>query len=319
MSGDLDSWNPERELGLDRPHPARICDHLLGGAHGFAVDRQAATELVAAVPEIVEATRATRRFATWAIHLALDRGIRQFVDLGSGLPPTSCHNTLHLANPHARAVLVDRDMVVATYLERHLVGVPRRAVAQCDLCRVDQVFEYGLGLGVLDPQLPLGILATGVLHLVSDQVGEAMAAYRRAAAPGSVLAITHAGILDDPDRIEALAEVHAQAGSPWCPRGPEIVGGLLGGWEPLHPPGVEPGVGGLVSLAAWGHAAGGVGSAGVAPFLDCHLAGVAVRPPTHRGDSGSRIPGPRTPVRRCRSRPAVRSRLLSTSDASPWR
>lgn len=298
MRGDPDSWNPDHDLGLDRPHLARVCDHLLDGLHGFALDREAAADLLAAVPEAVEVARATRYFTAWAIRQALGRGVGQFLDLGCGLPLTCCHRILYASDPRAVAVLIDRDMVVATCLERRLVDVPHRLVVHRDLCEVDQVLTEILATGVIDPLRPVGILATGVLHLVPEGVAEVVAVYREAAAPGSVLAITHPGILHDSDRIRALGELHERAGAVWCPRGPETVSGLFGDWEHIGP--IKSG--GLASLTTWAHRTeDGVESGRSMPFLESYAAGLSVKPPIHRADAHLRVP--RVRLRPHRRRP----------------
>lgn len=112
---DRPPWAPP-EVDIDRPSPARMYDFFLGGAHNFAVDRQLAAQVLAAVPDFPRTARANRAFLHRAVRLLTDAGIRQFLDLGSGIPTVgNVHEIAQRAAPAARVVYVDVDPVAVAH------------------------------------------------------------------------------------------------------------------------------------------------------------------------------------------------------------
>jgi hypothetical protein len=112
-----DRW---KALGIrtDVPHPARVYDYLLGGKDNFAVDREAAEMSLAISPEILDSARANRKFLVRAVRFLRDSGIRQFLDVGTGLPTSpNTHEVAQSGHPEARVVYVDNDPVVFLHAE----------------------------------------------------------------------------------------------------------------------------------------------------------------------------------------------------------
>jgi hypothetical protein len=131
MSEDL-----EAPPGVDptKPSPARMYDYVLGGKHNFPADREAAERIRAQAPELEDAAWANRAFHQRAARWMADQGIRQFVDLGSGLPtPGSTHGVVQSVRPDARVAYVDNDPMVRAYASELLTGDGTTTVVTADL------------------------------------------------------------------------------------------------------------------------------------------------------------------------------------------
>jgi hypothetical protein len=187
---------PERR-GVDpaTPSPARLYDYFLGGTHNLPVDRAMAAYLKAAVPGLLNGVRANRAFhQRAAVWMAAQAGLRQFIDLGSGLP-TQCntHEAVQAVAPSARVAYVDNDPLVAVYAGQLLAADGTTAVVTRDLRDAGAVLaDRGLR-AVIDLGQPVGLLATAVLHFVpdSDDPWAALRRYTGALAPGSCIALSH--------------------------------------------------------------------------------------------------------------------------------
>lgn len=239
----------ERELqGFDptTPNIARLYDYLLGGKDHLAVDREAAEEILRAAPEMRAAARANRAFVLRAVRRLAAAGVRQFLDIGTGLPTrATVHEVAGRAAPGARVAYVDRDPVVLTHLRALPADDGRTAVAEGDLREPEAILKHPDVLRVIDFAEPVGIVLGAVLHFVGDADGPAriVAALRRAMAPGSHLVLSHATGDARPDAVAAAAEVYRRAGIPFTPRGRKRIAELLAGFEPAEP--------GLVWLPQW--------------------------------------------------------------------
>ena len=192
------------------PNVARIYDYLLGGKDNFAADREAARQLLAAVPHMAGLVRDNRSFIGRVVRfLAQEAGIRQFLDLGAGLPARSCvHEMARVVVPDARVVYVDNDPVVCSHGQALLGLDDRLAVVLGDLRRPDEIFRHPDVAGVLDFSQPVAVLCAAVLHFVpdGDRPHEVIAAYRDHLAPGSYLALTHGTIGTADDDPEGYAD-----------------------------------------------------------------------------------------------------------------
>ncbi|NRQ31719.1 hypothetical protein HII36_07665 [Nonomuraea sp. NN258] len=164
-------------------------DYMLGGTDNFAVDRQAIDRLSELVPEAVPQARVNRAFLQRAVRYAAAAGVRQFVDLGSGLPT---QGNVHEVAPQARVVYVDRDPVVAAHARRLLDDAGEAVFVQADLLDADEVLARAARF--LDLDEPVAVLLVSILHFLPDDANpQAMVArWREALAPGSHLVLTHA-------------------------------------------------------------------------------------------------------------------------------
>lgn len=192
---------------------------MLGGKDNFSVDREAADRLLAAVPHFAGVVRDNRSFIGRAVrYLAGEAGVRQFLDLGAGLPTRSCvHEMAQAIAPDALVVYVDNDPVVCAHGRALLRPDDGIAVVEGDLREPAVILQHPEVTSLLDFRKPVAVLCAAVLHFVPDEEKphEIMAAYRDHLAPGSHLVITHgpSGTREeDPSGyIESVTNVYRQA------------------------------------------------------------------------------------------------------------
>jgi hypothetical protein len=190
----------DREVGvpplvdLTRPNDARVYDYLLGGAHNFAVDREMAKQAVAAMPIIKQVALANRAFLHRVVRECVHAGIRQFLDLGSGIPGVgNVHEVAQAIDPSCRVAYVDLDPVVHAHGQLILADTPNTALINADMLDAKSVLRHDAVRGLLDFDQPIAVLALLSLHFVQDEQDpdSALATYRDAVVPGSMLALTH--------------------------------------------------------------------------------------------------------------------------------
>jgi SAM-dependent methyltransferase len=186
-------WAPET-IDIERPSAARIYDYWLGGSHNFAVDREVARQVTSQIPETPLIMQANRAFLHRAARFLVESGIRQFLDIGSGIPTLgNVHEVVQKAMPDARVVYVDIDPVAVAHSRHILAGNERVAVIQEDLRRPDRILAHAETNRLLDLDQPVALLLLAVLHFIPDDDDPygIVARLRDALAPGSYLAISH--------------------------------------------------------------------------------------------------------------------------------
>jgi S-adenosyl methyltransferase len=242
--------------GVDpsRPSPARLYDYFLGGANYLPVDREVAEKLKAAVPDFVDTVLANRGFHGRAAVWMARQGIRQFIDLGSGLPTqNNTHESVHRVARDARVVYVDNDPIVAAHGSRLLAPGGSTAVVTADLREPDAVLGHRQLRRLIDFTQPAGVLMTAVLHFVADGSDPwgLVARYMAAVAPGSYLALSH-GTYDKlpPVKVRSSINTMSSASEQMVLRSRAEVERFFNGLE-LVPPyqGAEPG---LTYVGVWG-------------------------------------------------------------------
>jgi hypothetical protein len=203
--------------GVDptRPSPARLYDYFLGGTHNLPVDREAGEKLRMAIPDFVDAVLANRGFHGRAAVWLAGHGVRQFIDIGSGLPTqNNTHQAVHRVVPDARVVYVDIDPMVAAHSGPLLAGDGTTAVVTADMRDPDAVLSDPELRRLIDFAEPTGVLMTAVAHFVADEDDPwgLVARYMAAVAPGSYLALSH-GTFDKmpPNQIQVGKEIYARA------------------------------------------------------------------------------------------------------------
>ncbi len=236
--------------GVDasRSSPARLYDYYLGGRHNLAVDRELGDRLRAAVPDLEDGVWANRAFhqraARW---LAEQQGVRQFIDIGSGLPTQdNTHDVVHKIAPGAHVVYVDHDPMVAAYASELLAGDGTTAVITADVREPDAILNDLAVRELIDFTEPVGLLMTAVLHFVADgsDPWRLVARYLAAVPPGSYLALSHFTADKMPTRaIQDGQDTYAQATESIYPRTLAEVERFFAGLE-LVPPqeGTDPAV-----------------------------------------------------------------------------
>jgi hypothetical protein len=197
MSRVVDSIGEDAPAGLDTtvPNVARIYDYLLGGKDNFAADRAAAAQLLAVIPDVAAIAADNRAFLGRAVRYFTSQGIRQFLDLGSGLPTSSnVHEAAMRSAPDTRVVYVDYDPVVALHGQALLASADDVAALHADLTEPSSILEHPDLLRVLDLSQPVALICASSLHFVSDEADPwgIVAQYRDRLSSGSYLAITHA-------------------------------------------------------------------------------------------------------------------------------
>ncbi|MFC0528373.1 SAM-dependent methyltransferase [Phytohabitans kaempferiae] len=186
------AWAPP-EVDLERPSTARIYDYMLGGLHNFAIDRQMAEQVLAVGPQIRLAAHANRGFLRRAVEYLAGAGIRQFLDLGSGIPTVgNVHEAAHRVAPDAKVVYVDVDPVAVAHSVAIVEGDERVTVVQADIRDADALLKDPRVTGALDFTQPVAVLIVAVLHFVPDDADPAgiLARLRDAIAPGSYIGIS---------------------------------------------------------------------------------------------------------------------------------
>ncbi|WP_243793839.1 SAM-dependent methyltransferase [Saccharopolyspora gloriosae] len=237
------------ELDLSRPSVARVYDYYLGGEANWEIDRQFAASVVDEFPSLPRIARANRLFLHRVVRHLTRLGVRQFVDIGSGLPTMGhAHQIAEQIDSSARVVYVDCDPVAVAHSRLLLDRAEdpnRHAVIDADLRDPDRLWQRVLGTNVIDEREPVACLLIAVLHLQQtndrgDELGPAAVARLRELLPSrSYLAISH--VTDDgvPEHIRSsLTELeyrYRQAGHPIYLRTRDEIECFLGEYAPISP------------------------------------------------------------------------------------
>jgi len=250
------------------PNVARMYDYYLGGFHNFAVDREAAEKILAIFPDTPAAARTNRHFMHRAVrYLAREAGVRQFLDIGTGLPTQgNVHELLQADGVDGRVVYVDNDPVAVAQARSLVDGLGHVSVALADLRDPEALLADPHVRGHLDFTEPIAVLMVSILHFIPDEAGPArlIGRLRDATAPDSHLVLSHL-TLDGAELapVHQSQQVYRQSSAPIVPRtkadilrffdGYDLVDpGLvwLGDWRPHpHDPQVSHGYGAVGVLA----------------------------------------------------------------------
>ena len=242
---------PDLPPGVDPslPSAARAYDYFLGGTHNFAADRAFAEQVRAIAPHVPNVTRLNRGFLRRVVEHLLGQGIRQFLDLGSGIPTVgNTHQVAEAAGVEARVVYVDLEPVAFQHARHVLAGSDTATIVRADIRDVAAVLEHPDTRRLLDLTEPVGLLVVGVLlYLPDPQPAELIRGYRERLAPGSFVALStltaeHAG----PElraEVDRLCAAYAAAGEPVYPRAHAQILSWLDGLDLVEP--------GLVTLPGW--------------------------------------------------------------------
>jgi hypothetical protein len=242
-----------RDVDIDRPSAARMYDYYLGGSHNFAVDREAAEQVVQAIPNVREIAVANRGFLRDAVLHLLRLGVRQFLDVGSGIPTVgNVHEVAQGVDPQARVVYVDVDPVAVIHAEQLLSSNDQAAAICADLRHPEAILSHRSLRETLDLTQPVGLLLVSVLHFLPDtDAYPAVARLREALAPGSGLVISHAAVEGlARESSDAAASVYQRSTVPGgAVRTRAGIGRFFDGYDLLPP--------GLVWVSQWqpGHVA----------------------------------------------------------------
>ena len=229
------------EIDTSVAHPARVYDYWLGGKDNFTADREAGDRVLAATPGLRERVRANRAFLVRAVrYLAAEAGIRQFLDIGTGIP--SANNTHEVAQqtaPGSRIVYVDNDPIVLTHARALLAGGPMGSIQYIDGDVRDVASITRAAARTLDSTQPTALLLLGILHLIQDAEGpyEIVARLMDALPSGSYLAISHPASDIHPGQAEAQRRYNERVSTPQTLRTRAEVSRFFEGLD-LVPPGL---------------------------------------------------------------------------------
>ena len=236
---------PRLDLRTDRPHTARVYDYLLGGKDNFEADRIAAEEGLKANPNSRIPPRENRAFLVRAVrYLAKEAGIRQFLDIGTGIPTSpNVHEVAQSVAPEARVVYVDNDPIVLAHARALLSSNPagRTEYIDADLRDMDAIMESPKLREVLDFDQPIGLLLIALLHCIGDD-DDPYTLVRRLIEPlpsGSFLALSHLTGDFDPVAWEKITEIFRKGDVVLQVRDKAAVERFFTGLD-LVEPGVQP-------------------------------------------------------------------------------
>ena len=230
-------------------HPARVYDYWLGGKDNFEADRLAGEETIAAYPAIRASARANRAFLARTVRsLAGEAGIRQFLDLGTGLPTSSnTHEVAQSVAPDSRIVYVDNDPLVLSHARALLTSSPEGVTAylDADLRDTDRILEQAAA--TLDFSQPVGVMLLAILHYIPDldEARRIVARLVSAVPSGSYLTISHAASDISPQEMAEMIRRMNQrlAEGNHVGRTREVVAGFFDGLDLLDP--------GVVKVTQW--------------------------------------------------------------------
>ena len=241
-------WAPQG-IDLSRPSVSRIYDYYLGGSHNFEVDREAARNAIVAFPGLPKIMQANRAFMRRAVRYAVSQGVRQFLDIGSGIPTFgNVHEVALETDPECRVVYVDNDPVAVAHSRAVLDGTPGATVLAADFRSPRAIIEADQVTRHLDLDKPVAVLLVALLHFISDdqEPGRSIAALRDALPSGSLLALTHASTEGGPrttDEGKQVQSVYSKTNAQLVLRGRAQVEPFFEGFELVEP--------GLVSMPNW--------------------------------------------------------------------
>ncbi|GAA5081041.1 SAM-dependent methyltransferase [Thermocatellispora tengchongensis] len=226
------------------PSVARIYDYYLGGKDNFAVDREAAKKIIEILPNVGEIARENRYFLERAVTYLSEQGVRQFLDIGAGLPTQrNVHQVAQELAPGSRVVYVDNDPIVLAHARAILAENEDVIAVEGDMLRPREIVEHPDVRAHLDFSQPVGLLLLAVLHFVpdDDQAVSIVRTLSEPLVPDSHLVISHASIgpVSEEDDREAQA-IYSRTSAPGvASRTPEQVEVFFAGLD-LAEPGVVP-------------------------------------------------------------------------------
>ncbi|WP_020666512.1 SAM-dependent methyltransferase [Amycolatopsis nigrescens] len=229
------------ETSIDKPSVARIYDYLLGGSHNYAVDRDFAERQLEVWPGIRAAMQANRRFLGRATRYAVESGIRQFVDIGSGLPSDGqVHEVAEEVLPDVtKVVYVDNEPIAHAHAQILLgehADPDRHFALDADLLDYRKLWRQVSAIDGIDAEQPICLLVVALLHFIPDDKGphEALAHLRDQLAPGSMLVISHGADVTDEAVAEVVRNYNARSTSTVL-RTPEQITEFFGDFELADP------------------------------------------------------------------------------------
>lgn len=241
-----DGWTPP-VLDTRRPHPARMYDYYLGGKDNYPVDRVAAEKALKIAPALRTGAQENRTFMQRAVRFLVGEvGIRQIIDIGSGMPTASnIHEIAQEIAPDTRVLYVDEDPIVHVHTNA-ILSDPRLTTAiRANLRDPDSFMNHSDSRSLIDFTRPIAVLLGAVLHYVKDEdnPGSVAKCLREEIPAGSHLVISHATAETQPEAANEVTSIYADTALPITFRGYEEILSLFDGFELVAP--------GLVPVQRW--------------------------------------------------------------------
>lgn len=227
-----------RDLDVSRPNSARMYDWFIGGKHNYAIDRLAGEQTLKILPSAAWLCVQNRRWLQRAVRYAAEQGMRQFLDLGSGMPTEGhVHEIARSVVPDARVVYVDNEPVAIGHSEIMLEDVPDVAMVAADLTNVDYVVNHPTTRELLDFSQPMMLILAAMLHFVPPEGApeRIVAGYRKHLAPGSLLAMSHDSGDDQGEELFQVQELYKGTTNPVFFRSRAEFGAFFDGFELVDP------------------------------------------------------------------------------------
>ncbi|ABW13127.1 protein of unknown function DUF574 [Parafrankia sp. EAN1pec] len=232
---------PPVDLNTDVAHSARVYDYILGGKDNFLADRVAAVGITQDWPNLPKSMRANRNFMARVAHvLAADHGIRQFLDIGTGLPtPPNLHEVAQQAAPESRILYVDNDPIVLVHARALLTSTPegRTAYLDADFRDPETILESDQLRETLDLSQPIAVSLIAIVHFIVDDtvVKDLIDRIMRPLPAGSILALSTCTADSAPEEVRVGVAAYNANGIPLIARGQAGVERFFHGLELLDP------------------------------------------------------------------------------------
>jgi len=241
------SWQHLADVDPTKANVARVYDYWLGGTTNLVADREVGQRMATLDPWIPAACRANRAFLGRVVeYLAVECRVRQFIDIGSGIPASAnVHEVSQQAAPDTRVVYVDHDPVVAALSRELLAGNDQAGIAEADLRQPDEILSHPVTAKLIDFAEPTAVLFISILHFLTDTADPfgIVSRFREAVAAGSYLVISHVTNEADPQLAAAAEGVYTRRAADGKARSRDEILAFFGEWDMLEP--------GLVYVPLW--------------------------------------------------------------------
>ncbi|MFF3671434.1 SAM-dependent methyltransferase [Microtetraspora malaysiensis] len=234
------------EFDPNTPNAARMYDYYLGGKDNFPSDRAAAEQVLRYVPEIPIGIRENRAFLQRAVRFLAEQGVRQFLDIGAGLPTQqNVHQVVAEVAPEARTVYVDNDPQVLVHARALLQDSPQVVVVEGDLRQPGEIMNHPEVRGHLNFDEPIAVLLLAIVHFIpdSDDPLGIIAQIRSALPPGSHMVISHVAVDERPESAPPVEGIYRRASAQFVARVSSEIEPFFDGLDMVEP--------GVVNLHEW--------------------------------------------------------------------
>ncbi len=223
---------------MSRPNPARMYDYYLGGYHNFEVDRLAAEKVIELLPHTRALSQANRAYVRRVVNFMLDEGVRQFMDIGSGIPTVGhIHQLAEERGLPVNVIYVDRDPIAISHARMLLEGNDTAAAIEADARDPQYILNHPDTERLIDFSQPVGMLCISVLPFIHDdeQVFNLLRQFYEPLAPGSYVCLSHSSEEYASDELRRVVELYKQSSDPGSLRPTATIDAFFDGLEMVEP------------------------------------------------------------------------------------